>query len=116
MWTFDRFIVAFGVVATMIAAISPVVIALINRGKKEEPKEPEATNPPPVVQGMTVETNVSAEYVAFVKAKLEQEEDEHRQTRERLDWVEYERNLAHQALREHGIPIPVIYQDPNKRH
>lgn len=109
MWTFDRVIVALGVVIAFITAISPVLIAIIGSTKKQrdDPKPNPEEEKTPVVQGMTV--NMTTEYVDFLKAENEKKDKELEEKEREVDRLRYERDLAHHALREHGLPIPVIY-------
>lgn len=98
MVSFDRWVILGGLCVSLITALIPVIVELIeNRAaKKKEKEETDVTDPAKsgIVKGKQVD--ITSDYVHFLKATIMEQKTE-------ISTLEKERDAAILLLMQHGI-------------
>lgn len=99
-WTLDRIGIVVGLCVTVITAITPIVVELLDKRSVKKKAQATASPETEVIQGKTVD--ITNEFVQFLKTTIVEQKEE-------IAALEQERDAAYLLLMEHGItPISSI--------
>lgn len=125
MWTFDRLVVIFGILATLITAVSPVTIAMMNarrekRGaeplrlkkRKRAPVDSVTDDEPEIQQGIKVD--ITSDYLTFLKDEIRDLKRDLDQEEAKNERLQRQLSIAMVLLQKCGIDLAEL-EDPQYR-
>lgn len=96
--TFDRAVIVAGVVISLLVAVVPVIVAVINRGKKDNPSPPQSS--------IDSENEITEDYVNYLKGQISRYQDNEVAMLEKNQALHIRITLLTALLITNGVPVP----------